>query len=630
MKKLFRLFTVALCAAFAAITLVACADPGAPQHSVSADGYAVTAGACEQKLEDFVSNNVDRTAASEGEERAAEYLQRQLVLYGYSTAGIDSFTYTVNNRNQTSQNVSAFYTEDGATDNVVLGAYYDNCYALTPSGSNTQIKAEGALANGSGVAALLAIAEYLGGDHAPLGFNVTIAFFGCSAVGTTGADEFFKQMDRSQKANTVLMVELQRLGVDHVYAYCGPSTEREAFFGRVASENGLDIYKTTQKSPYILGMATLDGVPYYQWAQTGLYGCFYNNGIPTLNLVGANWETIDLTDNESAFNEDIAFTSGDTLANIKRMYPDYGSKIALAASLVIRSMHDGEFLSVMKGDKASFAPVSVLSKGWIWALVLIGVLIIAYLVMNVVVRRMGKKYPIPVVQPKKIKMAVFGVDYEDRNPNDIYIDIKDPFADNSTPDEIFPGIPNNTRTSAPKNPTVITPIPFRRVQNADEVRKPKDAPDGIPKTDKDDKSKIDPFDLDKPTAPAETEPEQPAATEKKTSDGKTAEQTEIHSGKAAESVPETDMSDNARRAEADIDKSENTVETNPTEVKTPTVKKTAAKKTEKKGGLTEKTATKKSAKGSGLTGKAATTGKATSRTAKPETDKQDDGADGDK
>lgn len=604
MKKIFKLFTVALCAVLAAIALASCGEAGAPTHDVSTEKYVVTSESCEKKLEDFVTNYADRTAASAGEELAAEYLQQQLVECGLTSPVVTSFEFTENSKKKTSHNVSAVYTEDGATDNVIIGAYYDNCYALIPSGSTEQVGAEGALANGSGVAAVLAIAEYLGGDHAPLGFNVTIAFFGSSAIGTTGANEFYKKMDRSQRNNTVLMVELQRLGVDHVYAYCGAPSGRETFFDRVASENGFDIYKTTQKSPHVLGMSMLDGVPYYQWAQTGLYGSFYNDGIPTLNLVGANWETIDLTDTESAFNSEIAFTSGDTLANLKRMYPDYGSKIALASSLVIRSLHDGEFLAVMKADKAAFDPNTALNKGWIWALVLLGVLIIAYIVMNFVVKRMGRKYPVPIPQPKKIKMAVFGVDYEDKDPNDIYIDINDPFANDTTADEIFPGVPNNTKTPMPERPpTVITPIPFRMPENADTEKQRND-------------SYGDVFDMN---AAEKKESDDPFAAAPDTTDSAEKETERNLEGKTEDTAPADGTPSDKEKEQKGTDGIEDE-----SGVPEKTEKKPAAKKPETKSGLTDKTVTKKpTAKKSGLTGKAATTGKTSTRTQKPKTEKSD-------
>ena len=58
--------------------------------------------------------------------------------------------------------------------------------------------------------------------------------------------------------------------------------------------------------------------------------------------------------------------------------------------------------------------------------------------------RLAKKYPIVAPQPKTVKMAVFGMDYEDKNSADIFVDVKRV----SALDDIFPGIPNNDAPSA--------------------------------------------------------------------------------------------------------------------------------------------------------------------------------------
>ncbi|MCH5351567.1 MAG: M28 family peptidase [Clostridiales bacterium] len=594
MKKT-RFVIIVLCIVLAAFALISCGEPGAPEHTVSSSNYTVKTSTVEQNLEEYVKNHPDRTAATDGEENAAIYLLEKLDGYGLDSAEMTEFTYTENNKSKTSRNVSAVYKEEGATKNVIIGAYYDNCYGLVSSVSKEPIEVEGALANGSGVAAALAVAEYLGGTHDELGFNVTLAFFGSSAIGDVGAREFYKSMSRTGKENTVLMVELQRLGVDHVYAYSGPGTKREAFFARVAKDNEYNIYKTTQKSPHIVNMRVLDGVPYYEWAQTGLYNCFYNGGIPTLNVVGANWETISLTDKESANNPDIAFTSADTFSNLKRLYPDYGSKIALAASFVIASLHDPEFISVMTADKRAFNPNAAITRDWIWGLVLIAFLVIAYVVMNIVVKRMGKKYPVSAPQPKKIKMAVFGVDYEDGGPNDIFIDFADSAPNGAGAEEIFPGIPNNDKRGY-------------RTQNVDDI-----FPPIVPRTEQ----RAKPQEPKDPAAPQATEAEK-AKTDNNNSSSAEPEKAEKESA-AKEKTDEDNKTENATDEKGAEDNAPQKTGSAVSE------RKTSAKKTDgTKTTLTEKpttkkqsaTTTKKSTTKSGLTGSAATTGKST-QTKKP-------------
>ena len=595
MKKT-RFFIIVLCALIAVFSLVACTEPGAPDHAVSSTLYVVKASSVEQKLEEYVTLFEDRTSGSEGEAAAADYLKMKLESYGLQlTPDEDStFTYTENNKTKSSRNVSAKYIEDGATKNVIIGAYYDNCYGLVLNASSGPVAAEGVLSNGSGVAAVLAIAEYLGGSHEKLGFNVTIAFFGSSAVGDVGANVFYKKMSRAEKENTVLMVEMQRLGVDHVYSYSGPDTLRESFFNRVAKDNEYNIYKTTQKTPHIVSIKQLNGVPYYEWAQTGVYTCFYNGGIPTLNVVGANWETISLLDEESSTNPNIAFTSSDTLSNFKRLYPHYGSKIALAASFMIVSLHEKDFLSVMTADKKAFNPSAAITKDWIWGLVLIGALVIAYIVMNVVVKQMGKKYPVQAPQPKKIKMAVFGVDYEDGSPNDIFIDFADPVS-RGTEEEIFPGIPNNDGMKARSGTLDDIFPPF--------TAEPRVTPERSEPTHNSAYT-------NKPDEKSEPDTQKPDGAQKPSSNDvpQSAPQKDDVDGKAESAAPTTQNKD---------DESGENPAASPVEKKTAATKKT----TEKRTALTEKTSTKrsqntgtkKSTTKGGLTGSSATTGKSTTK-----------------
>lgn len=448
MKKFVKMISIILCAALSAIMLTACSDAGAPSHDVSSPDYVISPSAIAQKLDDFMEGREDRTMFSDRERDVSKYLRDELDAYGY-LAEINEFNIVDSKSNNLkSQNVIAKYAGEGeARKNVIIGAYYDNCNAKivnVDSGTKNGTGTHGALANGTGVATLLAVAEYLNTEKPSLDFDVTIAFFGASSVYDYGATHYYGEMTEAERGNTVLMVELQRLGVDHVYAYSDTrKTEREELFDRVARENGLDIYKVTQKSPIITDGHALNGIPFYQWAHTGVYDVYFNNGIPTLNLVGANWETIDMSDRESANNRDIAFTSNDTLQNFKAMYPDYADKLATAATLIIDSLTDEQFLPVMIADKNNFPNTDLLAKRWVWNLIALGVIAVAAAVMSGICVHLAKKYvyvPPAPKQAKQMQVAVFGLDYEDKDPNKVYIDVK---RVGTPDDEIFPGIPNN-------------------------------------------------------------------------------------------------------------------------------------------------------------------------------------------
>lgn len=437
--KIKRTLSVIILALVVVFALCAC-SPGAPKYETTKANYVVSEDALKSELDAFIVGREVRTPFSDGEKKAAEYLSERLSYFGYDP-GITEFVSTENSVTQQSQNVWTVYPCDDAKEYIILGAYYDNSNGLTLGGKE-KLGGDGAIANGTGVATLLCVADYLQTNKPSLGYNVIIAFFGASAVGITGADEFYKSLDKDVRANTVLMVELQRLGVDNVYAYCdNRTTAREQLFDSVAEQNGYNIHKVSQKSPPITSLSTLNGLPFYQWAHTGVFQSYFNRGIPTLNIVGANWETLDLTDTESANFQNVAFTSEDTLTSLKANYPDHASKMALAASFLIKSMESDGFLDAVVYDKANFTDTSVVNKRWIWYLVVLGIIAIGVAVMTLVDKRLTKKHPLTAPKPKKIKVAVFGLDYENKDPDSIYIDVK-PSA--QSPDfDIFPGIKNN-------------------------------------------------------------------------------------------------------------------------------------------------------------------------------------------
>ncbi len=447
MKKHFKILSILLLTIAVAAMLCGCAAPGAPDYDVSAsqnieiDGKNI-ANDIADELTAFIENNPDRTTFGEGERAAADYLLNRMIAFGYSDAHIQDFTAEENGvSGLNSQNViaklsAANRTED--TKNIVLGAYYDNRYSQSYKNAMT-IKSEAALAGGSGVATLLAVAKYFKDGGKAYDFDITMVFFGAGYLYTRGADEYLRGgMSVEERKNTVLMVEFQRLGVDHVYMYADErETKREPLFDEVAKANGLDIYKPTQKSPIITGTTVTEGVPFYRWAHNGLFSSFADYKIPTLNLVGANWETVNMSDAESSEHANIAYTEKDNLTQLRTLYPDCEKKMATAAALVIRSLEMPNFIEAMTADRTDYPDTSILTMYWVWGLVVIGMLILVCAALFLVYRHLDKKYKPQPLQPRRMKMAVFGMDYEDKDSADIFVDIR------GADEDIFPGVPNN-------------------------------------------------------------------------------------------------------------------------------------------------------------------------------------------
>lgn len=450
MKKL-GIISILLCIVLTALCLISCSDYGAPDYNTKNPDYAVSPKTLSDELVGFMTDNVDRATYTDGEKKAADFIENRLKEMGLDDVEQVDFEVRIEDVVSAvgkSQNVIARVgSKNSNAKNVIIGAYYDNRYTQPYSGASYDA-GEGVIGGGTSVATLLGIADYLQNHKSDIasGVCVNIVFFGASYVSNAGASSFLDDMPASEYKNTVLMIELQRLGVDHVYAFSDArQTKRESFFDRVAADNGLDIYKTTSKSPLITGLSALNGVPYYQWAHGGVFDVFFNSGIPTLNLVGANWDSSNLSDIESTKHPNLSYSEADTFRNLKKYHPDYADKMATAATLVIQSVCDKDFLQVMQYDKDNFPNTDALAMSWIWLLVLLGVIIIAAGVMYAVSMRLKKKYPVVVAAPPQIKMAVFGMDYEDKDAADIFIDVKP----HGLSEQIFEGIENNAPKSNP-------------------------------------------------------------------------------------------------------------------------------------------------------------------------------------
>ena len=90
----------------------------------------------------------------------------------------------------------------GSADNgrtVIIGAHYD-----------TVADTEGASDNGSGLATVLALAEYITGRDYP--FDIRIVLFGSEEMGMLGSSHYVDNMNEEEIENTVAMLNFDALG----------------------------------------------------------------------------------------------------------------------------------------------------------------------------------------------------------------------------------------------------------------------------------------------------------------------------------------------------------------------------------------------------------------------------------
>ncbi|MDE7106766.1 MAG: M28 family peptidase, partial [Clostridiales bacterium] len=249
MKKRFGILSVILCVVIIALCLVSCSDYGAPAHTAENPNYVITPAQTEAEYAKFMTEErIDRTTFNQGEKDAAQYLVNRLLEMGYDDVVLQDFTTSENEvTDLKSQNVIARVGSKSKTaKNVIIGAYYDNRNKVAYKGA-TSDGGEGAV-SATSVAAVLSVADYIVNHQSSIDsqLRVTIVFFGASYVSNDGAKAFLDKMDDAEYRNTVLMVEMQRLCGDYVYAFSDArETKREKLFDKVAADNGLNIYKPT-------------------------------------------------------------------------------------------------------------------------------------------------------------------------------------------------------------------------------------------------------------------------------------------------------------------------------------------------------------------------------------------------
>lgn len=196
------------------------AKESAPRSSAAAPAPGVKAYEYLTELEKIGP----RPSSAEGETKAANWISDTLTSFGYQVDRT-SFTYRPDTEDEpeaddvdlTSQNLSV--TVPGKSDSIiVVGAHYD---------SKGQDKgSEGATDNGSGVAALLAVAEALRGKILP--DTVKLVFFGAEENGLNGSKAYVEALPPNDIGRIKAMVNFDTIaGGDVLYIHSALNEPKE-------------------------------------------------------------------------------------------------------------------------------------------------------------------------------------------------------------------------------------------------------------------------------------------------------------------------------------------------------------------------------------------------------------------
>ncbi len=140
---------------------------------------------------------------------------------------------------------------------------------------------------------------------------------------------------------------------------------------------------------------------------------------------------------ETKGEKNVAYTENDNVDYLNSHMPSYSRKMADAANLVYGCLTSEDFVASIENTKSAARDYSIYTKIWIPSVIAIGVIILAALSLIPIARRFEKKYPPKPPSVRKLKVAVFGMDYEDASSGDIFVDLRRKEGSGGNPDDPF-------------------------------------------------------------------------------------------------------------------------------------------------------------------------------------------------
>lgn len=466
MKKVIRIIVTAALAATLFVVTLAFAGCGTTASYSGVSTPDFDGAAIRDTLERFVTENADRTSLTraeagedndDGEARAAQWLMNELEtrLPGVTPEKQGVTVDTAYNDRFDSQNVIVHIDADESANpddlRIVIGTRYDNAYSsVRVSGYDNYYyvygtRADGALSSGSGVATVLALAEKLYAARDELTVDVDIVFYGAGLLGSDGPSHYLStNLGSADREKLILAVSVEDLGGDELLAYFDEvSTAHGKFILDNAASAGLPL---SERTAFMADMdLPITGVlPYTPYGLTGsAYAYFGEYNVFALGS-GAN-NSFYLYDAESNSRANVRNTSSDTLEALGSNAPEISSQMAVAAQIVYDAVTAEGFRDACVSDMDGINAYAWLNNSIAGYIVVASLSLVALVLIVVFVRRYeGKHRETPEIK-RNVKVAVFGMDYEDPNENDVFVDIRprgkpvdpfdiDPFGDDPEPD----------------------------------------------------------------------------------------------------------------------------------------------------------------------------------------------------
>lgn len=456
MRKTAKILALPLLLIITVLFFTAC---GAVDYSSVAgedSGLLYSASDMKSLLKEFLQDNADRTSLvkerkpeeGDGERKAAEWIADKLE----QMTGVRGSVESTGDRRIgqdvfSSQNVVySVKAPSSSGKRIVIGAHYDNLYAdvLSASGRGYYTlgtNAEGAVGNGAAVATMLEMCRYIGQNADRLTADVDFVFYGMGCVDYGGAEAYRESLGESGRANTILAVTLDGLGGDELWMYFDETeTAHGEFLMNIASTRGYGEYVSEppvmQADP---AESVTDKLPYTPYAllnESSVY--FGSNNICTVTS-GSDF-TFMLGSEKWYGSSDAEYTSADTLSTLESHNPGYAEQMCIAAdALTCALMHPAFAEACTRGNTSSYAWLTSQVAAYVGGAVLAAGLLVFTILMT---RHLKKKYT-DHGERRNVKVAVFGMDYEDPKEGDVFVDThpggqqepEDPFGDDPFGDD---------------------------------------------------------------------------------------------------------------------------------------------------------------------------------------------------
>lgn len=356
---------------------------------------------------------VDRTAGTDGEYRARDYLIETLKSvygiaegqsattdqrYGVVTQEINYQTSLMSSTKQSYNVVAIQESNIDTSDYIVIGAHYDNYYGyVTSLYGDAESKSHGIYDNASGVVALLNVIKFLKDKDLP--YDIYYVFFGAEECGNYGSEGFYQGFVKKYSGKMKLMINLDSIGNgDNLYMYADEiKTLHESYFGELsqfinASNSNFETIKTAPKNKKVNYLASNGNISYSHMGLSSDNSMFMDKGNNVISFFSGAWDDANSMGNiESSQNDNLMHTSKDNLADIKETYGDvFFGRIKQVVYLVSNALVQDDFGDMLDESSKTSGKYMFFTNSFYANLIFAGILVVALIVFCLYIKKFKK------------------------------------------------------------------------------------------------------------------------------------------------------------------------------------------------------------------------------------------------